>query len=160
MNRCTLLFMVAAVFAASACAKPLAEGKIIPEVRYLSGDFAANPNDVYYSVRWGMDQHGYALDQEDMEKGLVVTAWRPVTSDSHYVSLFNRPDYVVTNSYHQLEIHVVPEGGRTRVRVGSRIKSLLSNLKSSGIEEKKILDAVGNYLRTGEPEITNLGVTQ
>lgn len=160
MNRCALFFMVAVMFAAQACAKPLATAKVLPEVNYISREFAAVPNDVYYSVRWGLDQHGYEVATEDLENGIITTAWRPVTSDSHYLPFFNRRDYSVTNSYHQLEIHISSQDGRSRVKVGSRIKSLVSNLKSSGIEERKVLASIGDYLGTSEPEITNLRVTR
>jgi hypothetical protein len=160
MNRCALLFVVAVVFAASACAKPLATAKVLPDVNYISREFAAEPNDVYYSVRWGLDQNGYAVAHEDLKSGIVTTTWQPVTSDSHYVPMFDRRDYIVTKSYHQLEIQISSQDGRSRVKVGSRIKSLVSNLKSSGIEERKVLASIGDHLGTGEPEITNLGVTR
>lgn len=160
MNRCASLFVVAVIIAASACAKPLATAKVLPDVDYMSRDFTAGPNDVYYAVRWGLDQRGYALATEDLEGGVITTTWIPVTSDSHYVEQFGRRDYSVSNSYHQLEIKIARHEGLTRVRVGSRVKSLVSNLKSSGIEERKVLDSVSDYLGTSAPDITNLRVTR
>lgn len=143
-----------------ACAKPLAIGRVTGQVEYISRDYAAAPNDVYYALKWALVEGGYPIANENLEDGIFTTAWLPVTSDSHYIKFFGRPDYGVTNSYYQLEVQVVPQGGRTEVRVGSRAKTLASNFKSSGVEERKVLDRIGNRLRKTEPELTNLGVRE
>ncbi len=142
------------------CSKPLADARIQKEVRYESRDYAAVPNDVYGAVRWSLDENGYALDKEDLPGGRITSTWVPVTSDSHYIILFNRPSYLVNNSYYQLIVRVIPGEGRTKVKVGTRIKTLVSGLMSSGVEEKKMLASIGTYLRESDPTITNLGVTE
>ena len=49
-------------------------------------------------------------------------------------------------------------GGRTIVKVGSRVKTIVNNLHSSGIVEYAVLNDVGNYLRKSTPDLTNLGI--
>lgn len=143
-----------------ACAKPLATAKVTGKIDFVSRDYAATANDIYYALKWALVEYGYPVANENLADGVFTTAWLPVRSDSHYIRLFNRNDYGVTNSYYQLELQVVPQGGRTLVRIGSRAKSLVINMKSSGFEERKILDSIGNRLRKEEPEITNLGVNE
>ena len=128
------------------------------EVRYFSRDYATDPNDAYYAVRWALKENDLSVADEDLPAGVIKTSWVPVTSDSHYLALFGRRDYGVTGSYFQLEIHLVERGGRTQVKVGSRAKTLVNNLKSSGEVEYAVLNDIGNYLRKSAPEITNLGV--
>lgn len=153
---CVMLIMAMGI----GCSKPLADARIQKEVRYESRDYAAVPNEVYGAVRWALDENGYALDKEDLPGGRITSTWVPVTSDSHYIILFNRPSYLVNNSYYQLIVRVIPGEGRTKVKVGTRIKTLVSGLMSSGVEEKKMLASIGNYLRESDPTITNLGVTE
>lgn len=148
------------LFFVSSCAKPLASAKVAKDVEYASRDYAASANDIYYAMRWALVECGYPTSNENLQDGVITTAWVPVKSSSHYVDTFGRPDYGVTNSYHQLEIQVVPDGGRTTVKVGSRVKTLVARLKSSGTEEKKILDSIGTRLRKSEPTLTNLGIDE
>lgn len=136
------------------------DAQVAKSVEYESRDYAAGANDIYYAVRWALVECGYPVANENLPDGIITTAWVPVKSDSHYVDVFGRPDYGVTNSYHQLEVQVVPEGGRTTVKVGSRFKSMLAYLKSSGFEERKVLDRIGDRLRKAEPTVTNLGIDE
>lgn len=160
MKRYLWLGLFVLIAGSAACKKPLASAGVLREETYLSRDFAAAANDIYYAARFSLDRCGYSIATENLQDGVLTTTWMPVTSDSHYVEIFGRPDYGVTNSYHRLDILVEPEGGRTRVKVGSKIKSLVSHLKSSGIEERKVLEGIANFLRKGDPEITNLGVSE
>ncbi|HPQ81433.1 MAG TPA: hypothetical protein PLZ86_06875 [bacterium] len=144
----------------SSCSKPLASAKVRTGSPEVSRDYAALPNDIYYATRWALVEAGYAVALENLQDGVIMTSWEPVRSDSHFIPLFDRKDYGVTNSYHQLEIKIVPGGGRTDVKITSRVKSLAARIKSTGIEEKKILDGIGNYLRKTEPSLTNLGVSE
>lgn len=157
---CTTLSLVLALCLAQACSKPLASATVRPNSSPVSRDYAALPNDIYYATRWALVEAGFAVASENLQDGVILTSWEPVKSDSYYIPLFERQDYGVTNSYHQLEIKIVPEGGRTDVQVTSRVKSLVANIKSSGIEERKVLDGIGNYLRKSEPSLTNLGVSE
>lgn len=152
--------LLAALALAPACTKPLAYAKVVEPQATVSRDYAATANDAYYAIRWALDAEGLPIATENLAEGLLTTTWMPVTSDSHYISVFGRRDYGVTNSYHQLVIKVVPEGGRTRVDIGSRVQTLVSRLESSGIEEGKVLDKVGDCLRKAEPSLSNLGIDE
>jgi hypothetical protein len=155
--RATLLAMVVVAIFAASCSKPMAVAHT-DEVRYFSRDYAAVPNDTYYAVRWALKENDLSVAEEDLPGGIVKTAWVPVTSDSHYIEVFDRRDFGVTNSYFQLEIHLVDRGGRTVVKVGSHVKTLVNNLHSSGIVEYAVLNDIGNYLRKSSPDLTNLGI--
>lgn len=144
----------------AACSKPMVGGNIARDVHYESTTYAAVPNDIYYAVRWALKENGYPIDKENLSEGMITTSWVPVTSDSHYVPVFGRRDYGVTNSYHQLQVQVTSEEGRTRVRIGSRVMGLVSNIESTGTEEKKVLANIGNYMRTKDPDVTNLGLIE
>jgi len=143
-----------------ACSKPMVTGRVTSELQYVSDDFAASPNDLYYAVRWALKEAGYPVEGEDLPAGVITTKWMPVTADSHYIDTFGRPDYGVTNSYYQLEVRISAGTGRNMVEVGSRAKTVANRFKSSGVEERKVLAFVGDYLRSGEPNVTNLGINE
>lgn len=155
----SLAGVVLLVFAAS-CSKPLITATASDNVLFMSRDYGASANDLYYATRWALGEAGYPIAREDLQDGVITTAWLPVKSDSHYVPVFDRRDFGVTNSYYRLEIRIEPDGGQTEVKVGSRVKGIVSKLRSSGIEEDKILARIGDYVRKGEPEITNLGIEE
>lgn len=145
---------------ASACSKPLASARTVKIGESFSRGFAASTSEVFFAIRWAFVENGYVVSNENVQDGIMTTTWRPVTSDSHYVGYFDRKDFGVTSSYYQLRVDVTPKDGRTNVRIGSEVKTIVSNLKSSGEEERKILNLVGNYLRKGDPTITNLGIDE
>ena len=159
MKRIALLLLFVTAWA-SACSKPLVSASAAKEIVAVSRSYAADTNDTYYAVRWGLQQTGIPVESEDLKEGVLTTKWMPATSDSHYFPLFDRRDYGVTDTYYQMELHVIPGGGRTTVRIVSRVKTLVTGLKSSGIVEQKVLAKTADYLRSQEPTITNLGVSE
>lgn len=142
------------------CPKNGIQARVIEDVKYYTNDYAANITDINAAIKWALEENKYKLNSEDVSGGVFTTTWEPVKSDSHFMPFFGRRDMGVTNSYHQLEIKVVSEDGRTKVKAGSRIKSLVPNLESTGTEEKKVLLSVGDYLRKQEPEVTNFGIDE
>lgn len=142
------------------CSKPLATARVEPDVGYVSKSFSTDTTNALAAVRWALNANGYSIANDNVGEGTITTTWVPTTSDSHAVDLFNRRDFGANGAYRQLEVHVSGEEGRTRVDVGSRIKTMVSNLKSTGIEERKVLNEIGNYLRTSEPELTNIGLDE
>lgn len=128
--------------------------------RIIKQEFAASPNDIYYALRWALRSHGYPIAEEDLQNGVIKTRYVPVKSNSHYVDVFGRPDYGVNGAYHQLELRLVPHNGKTEVQIGSRIQSVVANLKSTGGEEKMILGKITDYLRSPNAQVTNLGVQE
>ena len=159
MKRLALIVIILAAFA-QACTKPLVTANAAKEVAAFSQSYAANANDTYYAMRWALRESGIPVATEDLPKGVITTKWMPVGSDSHFLYIFERRDYGVTNSYYQLEIQLSPNGGGTLVKIASRAKSLASGLKSSGLIEEKVFAKAADFLRAGEPTITNLGVSE
>jgi hypothetical protein len=153
-----IALVVAAV--SSSCSKPLISAHVSEGIQYYSDTFAATPNDTYYAVRWALKEAGLPVESEDLPGGVIKTTWMPTSSDSHYLVMFDRRDYGVTNSYYQLEVLVADKAGRTQVKVGSRVKTVVNNLKSSGEVEQRVLAEIGNFLRKSEPELTNLGISE
>jgi len=146
---------------AGACNKPFLRAKTSKNVEFESKEFNATANDCYYALRYAFKVNGYMMGSENLRDGILTTTWEPVTSDSHYLQVFDSRDYGVTGAYYQLEVRVVPRGNdRTKLEVGSRVESVASGLKSSGVEERKILATVGNYLRKHEPVMTNEGIEE
>lgn len=160
MKATRIVFLVILAVLASGCNKTFVRGRVAKDIHYYKHTYDATPNECYYALRWALKINGYPLAKENLTDGILTTTWEPVTSDSHYVELFDRRDYGTTGAYHQLEVRVVPQGRHTMVKVGSRWKSIVINLKSSGVEERKILAQVGNYLRAKEPSITNEGMSE
>lgn len=124
--------------------------------------FAANPNDIYYALRWALKANHYPIAEEDFQNGILKTRYVPVRVYSHYIDIFGRRDYGVSGAYHQLEVRLTPQGGggHTEVQIGSRIQGVVSNLKSNGREEKMILGKIADYLRSPNVQVTNLGVQE
>lgn len=157
--RIATLIMVCMALLTASCSKPLAVAHM-DKVHYFSRIYPAVPNDAYYAVRWALKESGHSVAEEDLPGGVIKTAWLPVTSDSHYIEIFNRRDYGVTNSYYQLDIRLNDQGGRTLVKVGSLTKTLANNLESSGVVEYKVLNEIGDFLRKSTPDLTNLGISE
>ena len=160
MNKRHLIIVIVLLgMVVGACNKPFLRAKPSGNVEFKSRDYKATANDCYYAIRWALKMNGYSMANENLSDGILTSTWSPVTSDSHYLPLFDSRDYGTTGAYHQLEVHVVPHGSqRTRVQVGSRVKAVVTGLKSSGVEERQILAEIGGYLRKHEPEITNDGI--
>lgn len=151
------MFLMLVLVVTTGCGKPLATAKVAKEVAYLSRSFVTDANEAYAAVRWALRITDYPIAKENLQDGIVTTTWVPTTSDSHAIVIFGRRDFGVTGAYHQLEVHIVPENGRTRIDIGSRVKALAEGVESTGIEERKILSEISNYLRVAEPAITNIG---
>lgn len=154
MKRLFALVLIGCGFLA--CTKPIAEATS-QTMDTVSRNFNASANQTYYAVRWALSTCGYPVAYEDLPGGTITTSWIPTRAGSHYISPFGSRDYGQTGAHHQLEIRVLPSGGTTAIDVTSRVKSVVVNLHSSGHEEARVLDEVGNYLRSNAT-ITNLGV--
>ena len=148
------------VMALVACGKPLATATVYKHIRYYSETVDANTTDALYAVRWALKINGYPIALENKTEGRVESTWLPTTTDSHVVVVFNRPDFGVNGAYYQLIVKVAPRDGQTRISVGSKIKSLVAGLRSTGIEERKVLAEVKDYLRDKEPGLTNIGIEE
>ena len=159
--RISRVFFYCALLAVMAsCNNHFVNAKVSKDVEYFKHEYDASANQCYYALRWALKMNGYPIVKENLRDGIIETAWVPANADSHYMPYFGRKDSGVSGTYHQLEVKVVPIGGKTTLEVASRIKSVVSTMKSSGFEERKILAEVGDYLRAGEPVITNEGIEE
>lgn len=142
------------------CAKPLVRASA-QMMAPVARSYPAEPNQVYYAIRWALAHRGYPVANENLPSGLITTAWRPTTTDSHFLQPFRSRDYGTTGGYHQLELRVTNEGaGRTRVEITSRLKSVLANVRSSGRQETAVLDEIGHALQSSDIGVTNVGVDE
>lgn len=154
-----LLFTLA--FLLSACAHPAYEAKeqVTPPISKV---FNTDANQAYYAVQWALKTCGYPTAKEDLDNGIIESTWLASKVDSFYLSVFDRPDYGVNGAYYMLEVRIVPqeEKTQTKVEVISHVKSMVAHLKSSGINEKKILKHVADYLRKKDFKVTNVGIIE
>jgi len=156
------LFLCLCLFASlllSSCAHPMLEAKEYTATT-VSKTFKTDANGAYAAVRSVLKTNGYAITAEDLQNGIVTSGWRASTADSHYVAPFGHRDYGVNGAYFKLEIRLIPDGSSTRVEIASKVKSIVAHLKSSEIEEKKILSKVGDYLRGPDIRLTNIGIDE
>lgn len=142
------------------CAHPAFEA-VEKTTATVSRTFETNANEAYYAIRWALKTSGYSITSEDLENGVVTSGWLSSKADSHYVAPFGRKDFGVNGAYYRLEIKLVPDGSSTtKIEITSRVKSMLAQLKSSEIEERKILNMVADYLRKPDIRVTNIGVEE
>lgn len=146
----------------SSCSQPAFDAKESTTAS-VSRTFESDANQAYYAVRWALKTSGYSIINEDLQNGVLTSGWRPSTVDSHYVDPFGRKDYGVNGAYFKLEVKIMPNEGssnKTKIEISSRVKSMMAHLKSSEIEEKKILGKVADYLRKADIRVTNLGAEE
>lgn len=142
----------------AACGKPRLFGKD-QEVNPISKSFTVDTKAALTAVKESLADNGYAIMTTDDAKGVLETHWQPSTSDSHYVDFFNRRDMGTVGSYYKLVIKVSPKGqADSQVEISSVAKSIVANLKSTGMEENKILKKVGDFTRKHNIEVTNVGL--
>lgn len=154
------LFLCVLITFVAACSKPLAEGKVSKDVRYISGKFDTNKEEAFYAVRWALKTRGYPIAHENQNEGVVKSTWVPTKSDSHALILFDRPDFGVNGGYYQVLVNVTPEEGKMKIAVATQVKAVPYGVKSTGIEERRILNEIGDYLRVKEPEVSNIGLEE
>lgn len=157
-----VFIVIMAALLLGACAKPAlqASEQILPTKSRL---FVADPNQTYYAIRWALASTGYPVGQEDLPRGVINTSWIPTRALAFYLDPFDRQsetarDYGDNAGYYQLELQVSSEDGKTRVTITPHVKSLLASLKSSGRQEDLVLNRIGDYLRSSEPDVTNVGI--
>lgn len=155
-----LLFAIAF----TACAKPAVVGKeqtLAPVERI----FVADPNQAYYAIRWALAATGYPVGSEDLRNGVISTTWVPALAGSQYLDPYDRNDpgardWGNTGGYFRMDLQVIPEGDKTRIVVTERVRSVIANIKSSGEQEARVLAKIGDYLRNGDPDVTNVGIKE
>ncbi|MBF0493312.1 MAG: hypothetical protein HQM15_11120 [Deltaproteobacteria bacterium] len=128
------------------------------EVNPVSKSFPVEPGLALKSAKEALAFYGYNLQKEDAEKGMLETHWQPTTSDSHYVSYFDKQDRGTVGAYHKLVVKVTSKGQGSQVEVSSVAQSFVNNLLSTQIEEHKVLNKIADFTRRQEVEVTNIGL--
>lgn len=160
---CTLVLALVA-FAFAGCMKPALTAKE-QALEPVDRVFDADANQAYYAIRWALAATGYPVGSEDLQNGVIGTTWISTGAGSQYLDPFERQEQTSrdrgnNSGYYKMAFHVQPEGGKTRVTVTSYVRSLVANLKSSGEQEQRVLHKISDYLRTAEPDVTNVGVKE
>ncbi len=142
----------------ASCGKPRLFGKD-QSVKPVSHTYAVDTKASLAAVKESLNYNGYAIQSFDDAAGTIETHWQPSTSDSHYVDFFNRRDMGTVGAYYKLVIKISPKGqSDSQVEVSNVSKSIVTNLKSTGMEEEKILTKVGDFTRKSNIEVTNVGL--
>ncbi len=139
------------------CGKPRLFGQDMKGETVVKA-FPVDAGLTFKSVKEALVIRGYNLQNENAQEGALETHWQPTTSDSHYVDMFNRQDRGTVGAYYKLVVKVKPQGNQSEVEIYSLAKSIISNLKSTGIEEEKVLDKVADFTRKSNIEVTNVGI--
>lgn len=158
------VMMIVLLLGVAACVKPMLtarEQSLAPFERV----FTADANQTYYAIRWALAAAGYPVGTEDLRNGTISTTWVQTKAGSHFLDPFDRQqppsrDWANNSGYFKLDFQVSPDGGKTRVVVTGRVRSVVANLKSSGEQEELVLGKVGDYLRNGDPNVTNVGIVE
>jgi hypothetical protein len=146
------------LFSANMCTKVVAYG---------TDSYTPSVNKSYYSnLQTVLDQSdavlknmGFAVNSTDESRNRITTGWRPVSSDSHYLTLFGRKDYsAASGSYYQLVIDIADSTPQIRVSVSTAVKSMSGRLTSSQVIENTFLSKLDDQLRSPQIEMTNVGV--
>ncbi len=140
-----------------ACGKPRLFGKEMSG-RPIVKVFQVDPDSAYASAKEALVFQGYDLSKDDSNEKTLETHWQPATSDSHYVDFFERQDRGTVGAYHRLVVKVKPKGNDSEVEIYSLAKSIISNLKSTGIEEEKVFTKIADFTRKHDIEVTNVGI--
>lgn len=151
-----LLMMV--FIALAGCGKPRLFGKEM-EIHPITQTFPVDAKMAFKATKEALAFYGYDIQKEDENTSSLETHWQPATSDSHYVIVFNRPDYGTVGAYHKLVAKITSKGtNESQVEIYSQAQSIISNLVSSGIEEHKVLTKVADFTRKPNIEVTNVGL--
>ncbi len=158
LNITFMLVLLVGSVAVSGCGKPRLFGKD-QQVNPMTQSFPVDTKAALQAVKESLTYNGYEIQSEDDAKGVLETHWQPSTSDSHYVDFFQRRDMGTVGSYYKLIVKVSPKGqADSQVEISSVSKSIVSNLKSTGMEEEKIFKKVGDFTRKSNIEVTNVGL--
>lgn len=99
---------------------------------------------------------GYMVQEESDDS--IQTTWQPTTPDSHFVEYFGRQDHGTVGAYHKIVLSFETEGEKTKITVKSVAKSIVSNLKSTRLEEKKIASKISSFTLPADVKVTNVGL--
>ncbi len=153
---CSVLAFLAIM--GSSCTRVVVKGKEY-QTEPLSKTYMTSRSQVYDWCKYVLDKNSYPLLVTDSVNQHLVTGWMPVTSDSHYMNLFDRRDYGGSQgAYYQLEAKVTEEQGKAVLTLWTKVKSVAGKLDSSGVLENKVFKQVANGVRRPQIDVTNVGI--
>ncbi len=121
--------------------------------------YYADKTSVMENTRKLLENLNYSILGYETETGKIVTGWKPVESDSHYLNLFGRKDFGNTDgAYYQLVVDVLPDGPKMKVLVSTTVKTIVGKLETNGIIERRVIEKLDNVMRSPQIEITNVGM--
>lgn len=134
------------------------EQKTQPVARQYSTDLST----AYNQSKVALQRMGYDFINEDALGLSVQTRWKSMTSDSHYMMLFGRPDYAANQGgYYKLVMDVKQAGNSAvEVTVYTIIQTVAGELTSSEILEKKFHAKLADALRSPQIEVNNVGMQE
>jgi len=154
----TVSFLFLGLLSLTHCGKPRLFGKEMA-VHPIKKTFPVDPKAAFTATKEALEFNGYEVQKEDDKATSLETHWQPTSSDSHYVIVFNRPDYGTVGAYHKIVVKISPKGtNQSEVEIYSQAQSIISNLVSSGAEENKILTKIADFTRKPNIEVTNVGL--
>lgn len=161
-NKITIVLLLAMM--CSACATPSMSAKE-QSLSPVERTFTADANQAYYAIRWALAATGYPVGNEDLRNGTISTTWVPTKVGSQYLDPFDRNDpgtrdFGNRGGYYRMDLQVIPEDGKARIVVTSQVRSIVANLKSSGEQEDRVLNKIGDYLRNADPDVTNVSIPE
>ncbi len=150
--RCLIIIIL---FSFTACNRPFLYGQK-EQLPGLTTQVHGSPAQVLQAAKKALEQSGYMVQTET--ENSLETSWQSTTPDSHYVEYFGRQDHGTVGAYHRILVQVTADGENSKVSVASVIKSIVSNLKSTGYEEKKIVKKLNDFTRPSDVQVTNIGI--
>ena len=126
----------------------------------ISKLFNTSLDEAYKTSKEAILRLGYRIDREDEPQKSFRTVWLSTKADSHYVDLFDRRDYGTVGAYYRLQVKVTEKQGQADVEIEAPVRSIIGRMKSSHIEEKKVLKKMADLLRKEDFEMTNVGVEE
>lgn len=123
-------------------------------------DYEHNRATVWDAVQSTLERMGYPINRLEGE-GRIETGWLPVEADSHFVNLFERKDYGLTDgTYYQVIVDMEESGSILRVAISTTVKSIVGKVESTKKIERRIFRQLDDVLRSPQIEMTNVGVTK
>lgn len=157
MSRILILIAVAfSLLLGSSCNKAMVTGRDL-DTEPVVHEFTAPYPEVFLAARQALRDMEFKVEYYNEEQGIIRTGWMPVTSDSHYVDVFGRPDYGANGAYYHFAIRMQDLGNKTRVQVQAPLRTIVAKMYSSHREENRLLKRVRHLVRPADFKVTNVG---
>lgn len=152
-----ILLGIGVLLSAQTCTMKLVRGRdYYTQPRTQS--FEVGMTEMMDVVKKTLDKEGFQIFSINKEQKRFITGWLPVEADSHYLYIFNRKDYGLTDgSYYQLYADLSQEGQKVKVALSTKVKTIVGQLESSHKVERRLLRQIEDYVRAPQLDMTNVG---